>query len=241
MVSKRFISGAILSLSLNAGCRRANTLEEVLKPTFYELYKRDLTACNAKASEEKTKRLFELEVSAAEICSPEETPKPNALLIYPLSDHNGTFYSDYQRTFVNNIKSVYDTDVLIAEDYHELNAALWSKKKVDLLVISGHGSESGIQLGNKSSDAYSPDPYILYDYKLDNSALDNILTENGTLFLNSCQQGLYFDFYFHSNNKRTIISSYDNFGIDKVQVSSWYPLKLKIIVDDKDTTKIELR
>ena len=238
------VSGIAISTAIYAGYLEYNKvtpLEEIMEPCLYELYQRDLARCHAKISDEKTKLLFQLGAEVKDICFPKDTEKPNALLIYPLSDREGSFYNQSEYTFVNKIKSVYDTSIVIAESYYDVNSTLYSAKNIDLLVISGHGGEDGIRLGSKQSYSYVLDSSLLYDYKLDNNALDYMLTENGTVFLNSCQQGTYFDFYFHSDNKRTVISSYLDFNINQVQVSSWYPLKLKIIVDDKDATKIELR
>ena len=229
--------GAVATITITEKPRK---LEAVIEPCLYQLHQQRLKDCNPTLSKEKGKRFYQLQIAPDQVCFPQDTEKPNALLIYPLNDHNGTFYSGAQRNFVDDILSRYDSTVIIAEKYDEVNVALGRANAIDLLIISGHGSEDGIQLGEKyQSYSDGMDKAILHDFQLKAETLDKALQSDATIFLNSCSQGLYFQFFipYHLQRQRTVISSYRDFSISDVQVREWYPLRLKITVDKDDVTK----
>lgn len=98
---------------------------------------------------EQMAQLYALGVTIDEMLDFEDTSKPNALLIYPAKDNKyGTFRNSDVVVFYNTVKEGYDVMIKVAAREQEVYEALDSTKNVELLVISGHGTDDSLSLGN---------------------------------------------------------------------------------------------
>jgi len=119
-----------------------------------------------------------------------DTSKPNALVVFPVSDWNGTFLtltSGPQHTplgVISDIKKFYDVQVIIAGTEQEVYKSLASTPNIDLLILGGHGKKTALLLSKEKGEKGEIDTS-------DNEMRDYLshLSPNAKIILNSCSTG----------------------------------------------------
>ena len=186
-----------------------------------------------------------------------DTGRPNMLYVVPAADLNGAFENDQSLQMYQNLSEVYDAYVLVASTESEVYEAISSVPNIKLLVLSGHGSRSTIQLGrspyldnliehNGGYEGFnvtdlSDDDYELIDEYVIDTRDDlfeyiNMLHPNAVIFLNSCSNGYggstasnLANHFISQSSGRTVISATRDFSSHDVQVLDLYPFDIQIM------------
>lgn len=121
-----------------------------------------------------------------------DTSKPNALIVYPVSDAVGAFKNRCARQFLEWVREEYDTKILVAGREGELYFALDTTSDIHLVIIGGHGSTSQLTFtgGDPMQGASAGDEEYALDLSDEElgSHLGNVAPE-GVIFLYSCANG----------------------------------------------------
>lgn len=186
-------------------------------------------------------RICQLDVVPQYLSSFTDSKKPNALLIYPTSDHNNAFENYDAVALFHQIQNGYDVQVAFAEQESEIATAIASVPNIEFLMLAGHGTATTLNLGG--------DGIIDEKYQLDLSDTEledafNKLHAHATIFLNSCSTGEdenngnnLANFIGELAKGRIIIAATDSFEQREIAVGSLYPLDIKIIRDITYNTK----
>ncbi|MEK6887030.1 MAG: DUF4347 domain-containing protein [Nanoarchaeota archaeon] len=115
-----------------------------------------------------------------------DTKKPNAVVVFPISDHNLAFYNYREEEFLYHLAEKYDVYAIIAENENEVYSALnkMNKSGVDVLLLNGHGSPESLCLSIAEDEKYCLDTS---DFELKESL--KCLNKGAEIFLFSCNTG----------------------------------------------------
>jgi len=81
-----------------------------------------------------------------------DTKKPNALIVYPISD-NAAYYNLYNGVkFIRNIISRYDVQLIIAKDKDDVYNAIDYIPNIEFLCLAGHGKRYELNLSEGGYD-----------------------------------------------------------------------------------------
>ncbi|HLD40224.1 MAG TPA: hypothetical protein VJB13_03715 [Candidatus Nanoarchaeia archaeon] len=187
------------------------------------------------------KRYRQLKLKPEEVCFPEDTAKPNAAIIYPSFDPEGkAFYNASALEFLAKIKSKYDTFVYVSKCGEDFYPYLSTLSEIELLVMMGHGSSRSLQLGpvqeyceEEKNELNLSDQFLArYDF--------SFLTKDATIFLDSCSNAEggrnadNFANFIASVSQRRVIASQTDFSASQIEITSLYPLDLRIVVAGQD-------
>jgi len=189
-------------------------------------------------SEPTITSLYELGLTIDEIISPifVDTDKPNAVVIFPTSDDSIAFAAT--KNLLERIRGRYDTFVKVASTEQEVYSAIMTIPNVELLVLSGHGSQMTLGLGSGKHEKYKID---ISDSEL-GKYLQN-LNPNAPIVLNSClnAQGGYLEinlanFIMQISHGRKVIAAMDLFSPFHIRINSDYPLDLSFMAEPPITS-----
>lgn len=208
-------------------------------------------------------QFFALGLTAEEILYFKDTEKPNALVVYPAYDINGSGYEGAFRTpealkLFKHIRERYDVKIVVASLEEEVYEALTSGPKFDFGMFSGHGSPFDLRLGmtcppisdpatGMTKKAVELESLIIDtgDFEL-NSLFDNF-NEDAVIFLNSCSTAEGGDDLSNLANHvalfawgRKVIASKAPFSASDVKIDpeKIYPFDLRIVVGKVDETYV---
>ena len=194
-----------------------------------------------------------LGLSSERITHLKDTEKPNGLFIDPAYDINSEGYEGSFRTpagirFFKDLDKIYDLEVVVASRKSEVCDAIDPAKDYKLLVISGHGNKTALQLGKECEQekANCDNGNIMISAKdYDFSSCLEYLDKNAVIFLNSCstaEGGRDTSNLANSMVRfalgKTVIASKIPFSQNQIKYdkNKLYPFDAQIIVDGKDQT-----
>ena len=193
---------------------------------------------------DQTAQLYALGITVEEMLYFKDTSKPNALLIYPAKDNErGVFRNQDVVIFHNQIKEEYDRKVVVAAREQEVYDALDSTRDIELLILSGHGIDDSLSLGENDlryKSAEKDETYTIdaSDWEL-GWHLQN-LRPSATIFLYSCLTGSGGEEGKNLANAiaewadgRKVIAPTKVLRTDDVQVNNLYPFNVTIFHSDE--------
>ena len=148
-------------------------------------------------------QFFRLGLGLEQVVTFTDTSKPNALLVYPTSDHPknddgtydndnfyvGNFRNDYSIMLFKKISNGYDVKVVAASQEEEVYTAICSGIPFQLLVISGHGSRESLSLGDNDPRLKKAEKDEMYSIDVNDTEMEQhlrCLDPKAVIFLNSC-------------------------------------------------------
>ena len=192
-------------------------------------------------------QLYSLNISVQEALRFNDTPKPNALLVYPTSDNNpdllvrygdSTFRNPDSRYFFNGMKQAYDLKTIVVSEEDQFYAQLFSPTEFEYLLLAGHGSASSLALSTKDPRRYLEKEDEKRDLDISDQELENYLQNlapNAVIFLYSCSTGEGGDNAVNLANTlakwahgRKVIASKEPLYTNRVAVSSFYPFDVTL-------------
>ena len=196
-------------------------------------------------------RSQQLGVSPKEITEFSDTKKPNALVVFPISDYNKSYERDLE--VPKKIKEMYDTNVIIAGNENDVYNAISETPNIELLYLSGHGNSPVINLGSKAEHTIITNTDQIYNEELyidiNDKELPQYLSQlspNATIFLNSCStaeggkdENNLANFVIDASNGRKVIAATDTFSPNEKVVNSVYPFDVRLyqVKRNKDDIK----
>lgn len=185
--------------------------------------------CNA----ENYRTLYSLSLVKRSYGFFKDTPKPNLLMIYPAIDEEKAFFSASAREMIKKLAASYDVWFATVYDEKDFYKAIRKAPKIDLLILSGHGTSNNIQL-SIPVEGYEDLSYIDSEDKELKRHLKH-LKKDATIFLNSCSTGKGKDKKDNLANTiaalapgRQVISATKPFSIGEIRIRNNFPLILDI-------------
>jgi hypothetical protein len=162
-----------------------------------------------------------------------DTDKPNLLITYPGIDSKKAFYSSSARKMIETLSLSYDIWFVTLHSEKDLYKSIRKVPSIDLLILSGHGTSTNIQIG-VPVEGFEDLSYIdMNDRELKRYL--KRLPKYSTIFLNSCSTGEGSGNNENLANKvanlapgRKVISATAPFALHEVSIQNAYPLQLKI-------------
>lgn len=235
----KFFENDIRIKDLYKALKKVNTLET--KPLLRELYNRkykDWRKKNKHANDifltqENFKTLYSLSLVKRSFKYFTDTKKPNLLITYPVLDNQKAFFSPAARDFIKMLSEDYDIWFATVGDERDLYYALRKSPKIDLLILSGHGSRDNIIL-NRPTEGYEELSYIDTEDKELKRYLKHLDPE-ATIFLNACNTGNGRESQINLANAiskrapgRHVIAATEPYNIQEIVLTKYYPLALEI-------------
>lgn len=195
-------------------------------------------------------QLYALGVKLDEATAFNDTPKPNALVIYPTTDQYGVFANADVISFYDQLKQAYDLRIEVAEQEQEVYTALEESVNFELLVLFGHGIKDSLSLGENDLRELPVEKNETYTLDVSDNELEKYLQylhPSATIFLYSCSTGSGLEKENNLANKmaswakgRTIIASQEVLQTNRVNVDSIYPLEVRLLDEtgNKDITYV---
>lgn len=170
-----------------------------------------------------------------------ETEKPNALAIFPATDHNGAFSSSSLENFVRGLAEHYDVQPFVAAQEQEAYAAFDRyASETDFLILFGHGTPRSLSLGE--DDCRLRECHRDETYTIDLSDEEELcaslegLPSDATIFLSSCSTGYGLRDADNLANRvmaaapgRIVYAGSAPFQPGGVTVRQWYPFVVTIM------------
>ncbi|MDP3639652.1 MAG: hypothetical protein Q8R53_00430 [Nanoarchaeota archaeon] len=170
-----------------------------------------------------------------------DTAKPNALAIFPASDHNGAFSSIHLGWFVRGLQEHYDLQPFVAAQEQEVYAILdHYALETDLLIFLGHGTQRSISLGEEDCRLFECNRSETYTLDLsDEEELFPYLTRlnsDAVIFLESCSTGYgeagaenFANMVMRNAVGRVVYAGTAPFQASGIRVNHWYPFDVTIM------------
>lgn len=170
-----------------------------------------------------------------------DTGKPNALAIFPASDHNGAFSSIHLGWVVRGLAEHFDLQPFVARQEQEVYAALSHfAPETDLLIFFGHGTQRSISLGEEDCRLFACNRGETYTLDLSDedelAAYLDLLPSDAVIFLSSCSTGYgeagaenLANLVMASAPGRTVYAGSAPFQPGGVRVNRWYPFDVTIM------------
>ncbi|MGD2035690.1 MAG: hypothetical protein PVF73_11570 [Bacteroidales bacterium] len=211
------------------------------KPLLKELYnkkyknwrKKNSHANDIFLTKENFKTLYSLSLVKRSYDFFRDTKKPNLLITYPVLDNEKAFFSPSAREFIKLLSQDYDIWFATCGDERELYFALKKTPRIDLLILSGHGSKDNIIL-NVPTEGYVELSYIDTEDKELKRHLKRLDPE-ATIFLNACNTGKGMDNQANLANAiaknapgRHVVAATKPYSMQEVVVNKYYPISLEI-------------
>lgn len=145
-------------------------------------------------------QFYKLGLELQEIVAFIDTPKPNALIIYPAHDGKllfgsktyGAFRADYGLDLYNKLREAYDIKVNVSSTEDEVYDALSASNGFMFFMIVGHGTEKTLSLGENDPGIANAEKDEKYALDTSDNELEQYLQyldSLATIFLNSCSTG----------------------------------------------------
>lgn len=160
----------------------------------------------------------------------DDTSKPNAILIYPISDYNNAF--TYTKNFINNLKEHYDIYFKIASNENQVYEAMKNVGNLDFLALFGHGTRDYLELNNIYVQRYfNEDKFRIDNLDVELGKYSKYFNEDARILLLSCSTG---DNSYYYNLARSIgdflgkkvYSPNTDVFVQEVKVKSYYPFDM---------------
>ena len=184
-------------------------------------------------------QFYALNVKLDEVAAFNDTPKPNALVIYPTTDQYGVFANQDVIAFHDQLKQAYDLRIEVAEQEQEVYTALEESVNFELLVLFGHGIKESLSLGENDLRELLVEKNETYTIDVSDNELEKYLPSlhpSATIFLYSCSTGSGWEKENNLANKmaswakgRTVIASQEVLQTNRVNVDSIYPLEVRLL------------
>lgn len=186
-------------------------------------------------------------ISVTEAVIFNDTEKPNAVIILPISDKVGAFETEGSMKLFKAIKNNYDLWARVVSTEQEAYKAIDSIPNIETLVLAGHGTETTLSLGGgglfekgMKGERYKID-------LTDNEFAKHLkkLDKDAVIFLFSCSNGQggenagnLANFITKLSAGRQVISSVTLLNGGEIVVDSIYPFDLRIVDSEsgKDIT-----
>ena len=185
-------------------------------------------------------RLFSLGYQPSEALEFTDTPKPNAVVIYPQADPNGAFETPEAYKFFFTLRLHYDVGVRIVHGDTEAFAYARTIPYPELIVWSGHGDPYTVRFGEpglRNPVSYMS-PFYTYDTTDEKRAtiFFQSTPSNAIIFLNSCstakggekETNIANDTIRYAQPRR-IIASTIPFQEREIQIDQAYPFDARIM------------
>lgn len=185
-----------------------------------------------------------LKLSIEELVEFKDTEKPNALFVYPTFDVNvynfeGALKTPQALQFFNEVKKGYDVKTVVASTEKEVYNAIDYKDNFKLLILSGHGEKTALQLGGLYREidfCRTFENHCIDVSDVEFSSYLDKADEEAVIFLNSCstaEEGedvtnLANHIFFFSNGRK-VIASTGPFGQHEIKINSIYPFDVSIL------------
>lgn len=201
-------------------------------------------------------QLYRLGLNLEQVAKFDDTPKPNALLVYPTWDYpigkifdekvyyNGAFRDDYSLAFFKKVSETYDVKVVVASTEGEVYEALDSEADFKLFILSGHGTKTTLSLGEKDLRVSAPEKNETYTIDLSDSELEKHLQKlapDAVIFLNSCSTAEGGAGEKNLANKvnlwaqgRKVIAPTKDLRTGDVQIDALYPFKVTLFYSEEE-------
>ncbi len=155
------------------------------------------TACASELSfrGNQLPQLYSLGLDLKEVVGFVDTPKPDALVVYPTHDgiyndeNYGAFRTISSVNLFKELQKAYDIKVVIASTENEVYDALGSRAGFKLFMLCGHGTKTTLSLGEKDLRIAAAEKDETYRIDPSDSELElklQNLDPAAVIFLNSC-------------------------------------------------------
>ena len=148
-------------------------------------------------------------------------------------DNTKAFFTPSARSLIKRLSTTYDIWFVTLEDEKDLYKAIRKAPLIDLLILSGHGTQEELAL-NAPVEGYHELSYIDINDKELKRHLKK-LAPNATIFLNSCNTAKGGKEQKNLANKisefapgRLVIASMEPFSINEVVINQIFPLDMAI-------------
>ena len=180
-----------------------------------------------------TYRFKQLGISLSEALRFTDTPKPNALLIYPFSDTDG-FEGRSEINLYHKLKEAYDVRFIVARQEEDLYREMARMRTIDFLMIGGHGTKITVGFTDANLKDPTKERFHLDIGDLELQRYRQYLAPDAIIFLNSCKNGADRDSHNMANFvyeqlDRTVISSTRSFRGDEMIIDSIKPFAVRIV------------
>lgn len=235
----KFYENDITIKELNKALKKVNHPDT--KPLLKELYNskyKNWRKTNKHVNEifltrENFKTLYSLSLVKRSYQYFIDTKKPNLLITYPVLDNQKAFFSPAAREFIKLLAKDYDIWFATIGDERELYYAINKVPKIDLLILSGHGTKENILLDHPV-EGYEELSYIDTEDKELRRHLKQLDSE-ATIFLNACNTGNGMESQVNLANTiaknapgRHVIAATKPYSIQEIILTKYYPLALDI-------------
>jgi len=206
-----------------------------------------------------TERREKFGLSLEQLMAFNNTDKPNALIILPMSDHNGAFDTPAVHSLISKINSEYDTYVRycnVEDEVYKVMKGFKDEGKIDLLILGGHGNYYSLHLG--STKEYCEQNNINRKLNFERAFIDikddefrqylrGSLNKYATIYMMSCSNGeggqggvnnITNFIRFNGGRDKKVISAKRPYSIDDVVVENINPFDIAIIRNGEDITYI---
>ena len=212
---------------------RKSLLNELYKQKYIEWKRNFRQTHGIFCNKENFKTLYSLSLVKRSFDYFKDTDKPNLLITYPVLDEEKAFFSPAARELIKTLSESYDVWFATARNEKDFYKAIKKAPRIDLLVISGHGSKENILL-NQPVNGFEEMGYIdVEDNEL--RRYFRHLSKEATIFLNACSTGMGKEDVKNLANTiaknapgRTIFAATEPFSIQEVIINKPFPLELEI-------------
>ncbi len=186
-------------------------------------------------------RINKLNASIEMLARPEDSKRPNALILLPWTDRNGEFSSNAAVALFHELWEEYDTTFRFVWQESNIFEYFEQMDRVDLIVFCGHGNAEAIVFNDGYSmlrsdirDEYDEPQLDTTDTEFE--ALFARMPQDGVIFLDACEtnrptesgRNLY-KFIQSIAGGRRVISAETIFSHDQIVLKNAYPLEIEFL------------
>ena len=182
-------------------------------------------------------RFRQLGLHAREVLHFVDTPRPNAIVLYPRADSNGEFESEASLRLFAAVRGKYDVYVRLVGSDDEITAALKAVPGADLLWLAGHGGSDNLRLSYPQEftrESFTDERLYLDNSDHELAAAFASLAPHATIFLDACDAGRprnglpnLAQFVQSLAPGRTIVAASYPFAHQEIDIRSLVPLRLE--------------
>ena len=171
-----------------------------------------------------------------------DTPKPNAVIVYPTVDFFGVFEVEESLAFFHKIRKAYDLSVAVASREEQVYQAVHDVPNIRLLILGGHGGPTTLSLGTKDPRDLDFTPQDTYTIDTTDSEFQdhlNRLASTAVIFLYSCENAKgekgaenLATFISRQAGNRCVFAAKETFPVYGVTVKTMIPFSVEIRDDN---------